>query len=77
MSSTSSTLNNTSGLNSVPMHDGSNQTVWAAGMKAYLRFAKLWPYVDGSKTEPEAPENESDDPTHGKGKKLSSTEFSQ
>jgi len=64
MSSTSSTLNNTSGLNSVPMHDGSNQTVWAAGMKAYLWFAKLWPYVDWTKTEPEAPDNESDDPNY-------------
>ena len=48
----SSTSNSTSGLNSVPMHDGSNHIQWAAGMKAYLRFAKLWPYVEGTKMRP-------------------------
>ncbi|KAE9393058.1 hypothetical protein BT96DRAFT_924254, partial [Gymnopus androsaceus JB14] len=41
MSFISSTLNNTSGVNNVPMHDGT-----------YLWFAKLRPYVDGTKTEP-------------------------
>ena len=34
------------------MLNGGNWLEWSAGMKAYLCFVKLWPYVSGTKEKP-------------------------
>ena len=49
MSSESSSNNS---INVIPMLNGGNYPEWSARMKAYLHWAKLWPYVNGTNAQP-------------------------
>ena len=45
-------LNSNTGLNSIPMFNGSNILEFTTAFKAYSHFAGLWPYVSGKKVAP-------------------------